>query len=65
MTMTARADGPAGTPSPPAGPSRRATLAWLLALVALAVAVRLVRIADDSIWFDEGATLGIARMGCP
>ncbi len=63
MAMTAPEHGPAGASIPPAGLSRRATLAWLFALVALAVAVRLVRIADDPIWFDEGATLGIARMG--
>lgn len=55
----------------PAAPLVARAVAWrsavpsvaaLAGVMVLAVAVRLVRLADDPIWLDEAATLGIARM---
>jgi mannosyltransferase len=48
-----------------AGPMRTRDWTVLAVLVAAAVALRLVRLAGDPLWFDEAATLGIASMPWP
>lgn len=48
------------TPPPSAAHTRR-DLALLLALTALALALRLARLGHESIWYDEAASLAMAR----
>ena len=52
-------------PLPPRGPAWRTrwpTLLGLTALLGVALAVRLVWLESDPIWYDEAATIGIAAM---